>query len=99
MTGAVGTAATRRRFEVVELAAQIRHEASVGRGVVQPGGLLGLAGGRDPQVTLGVIGPSGVSAFPALGDPADRTFDVQDLEHQLEPRAAQVGDLLQQPGR
>jgi len=35
----------------------------------------------------------------ATGDPADGPFDVQDLEHQLQPRAAQVGDLLQQPGR
>ena len=37
----------------------------------------------------------GATGNQAPSDPADRAFDVQDLEHQLEPRAAQVGDLLQ----
>src|SRR5512133_2822320 len=66
------------------------HEALVGGGIRQHGGLLGLAGGRDSLVAVGVIAPGGIGAFPASGDPADRPFDVHDLEHQLQPGAAEL---------
>src|SRR6478735_5175167 len=83
---------------VVEAGLQERHAAAVGALVVDHELLLALAGLRDTGVALLVVGPRLSGGRPAAGDALHRAVDVEHLEEQLEPGAADVDDCLEGHG-
>ena len=82
-------------LRVVEAPAQELH-AAIGRaGVLDHGFLLcGPRLGHPPQ-PRGVVGPGLAGGEPAAARAPDRAVDVEHLEHQLEPRPAQIDQRLQ----
>ena len=92
-------APARGRRLVVEAALQELHPAAVGALVLEHVLLLGLAGGGDALVPLGVVGPRLSGGHPAALDPPDGTVDVEHLEQQLQGRAADVDARLERGRR